>query len=260
MDLGLKDKVVVVTGGSRGIGAACVEGFAAEGAIPVIVGRTQEEGRTLIEKLGAGRAIEAELTSDEACRNAISETLENFGRIDGLVHNAGVNDRVSLRSGVDDFVQSLRRNIVHVYALTHYALDALIEAKGFVVNVTSKVPETGQGETSGYAASKGAMNALTREWALDLAKFGIRVNAVAPAEVLTPMYESWAQGKEDPVGYLAEVCERIPLGQRMTSAEEIANAVVFLASDKSSHTTGQIVYPDGGYVHLDRSYRNDRKS
>ena len=187
MDLGLKDKVVVVTGGSRGIGAACVEGFAAEGAIPVIVGRTQEEGRTLIEKLGAGRAIEAELTSDEACRNAISETLENFGRIDGLVHNAGVNDRVSLHSGVDDFVQSLRRNIVHVYALTHYALDALIEAKGFVVNVTSKVPETGQGETSGYAASKGAMNALTREWALDLAKFGIRVNAVAPAEVLTPI-------------------------------------------------------------------------
>jgi NAD(P)-dependent dehydrogenase (short-subunit alcohol dehydrogenase family) len=161
---------------------------------------------------------------------------------------------------VDDFVQSLRRNIVHVYALTHYALDALIEAKGFVVNVTSKVPETGQGETSGYAASKGAMNALTREWALDLAKFGIRVNAVAPAEVLTPMYESWAQGKEDPVGYLAEVCERIPLGQRMTSAEEIANAVVFLASEKSSHTTGQIVYPDGGYVHLDRSYLNDRKS
>jgi L-fucose dehydrogenase len=122
------------------------------------------------------------------------------------------------------------------------------------VNISSKVPETGQGETSGYAASKGAMNALTREWALDLAEFGIRVNAVAPAEVLTPMYEAWAQGKEDPKGFLTEVCERIPLGQRMTSAKEIANTVVFLASGKSGHTTGQIVYPDGGYVHLDRSY------
>jgi NAD(P)-dependent dehydrogenase (short-subunit alcohol dehydrogenase family) len=98
------------------------------------------------------------------------------------------------------------------------------------------------------------MNALTREWALDLAEFGIRVNAVAPAEVLTPMYEAWAQGKEDPEGFLTEVCERIPLGQRMTSVEEIANTVVFLASRRSSHTTGQILYPDGGYVHLDRSY------
>jgi L-fucose dehydrogenase len=180
--------------------------------------------------------------------------METYGRIDGVVHNAGVNDRVSLRSGVDDFVDSLRKNLVHVYALTHFALDALIETKGFIVNISSKVPETGQGETSGYAASKGAMNALTREWALDLAEFGIRVNAVAPAEVLTPMYEAWAQGKEDPEGFLTEVCERIPLGQRMTSAEEIANTVVFLASSKSSHTTGQIVYPDGGYVHLDRSY------
>jgi len=254
MDLELKGKVVVITGGSRGIGAACVEGFAGEKAIPVIVGRSLDDGRALVEKLGRGMMIEAELTSEEACEKAILKVMETYGRIDGVVHNAGVNDRVSLRSGVDDFVDSLRKNLVHVYALTHFALDALIETKGFIVNISSKVPETGQGETSGYAASKGAMNALTREWALDLAEFGIRVNSVAPAEVLTPMYEAWAQRKEDPEGFLTEVCERIPLGQRMTSAEEIAHTVVFLASRKSGHTTGQIVYPDGGYVHLDRSY------
>ncbi|MEN8866078.1 MAG: SDR family oxidoreductase [Akkermansiaceae bacterium] len=260
MDLELKDKVVVVTGGSMGIGAACVEGFAAEGSIPVIIDRSPREGNDLVERLGRGKVIEAELISDEACRKAIEETLETFGRIDGIVHNAGGNDVISLRSGVNRFVESLHRNLIHVYALTHYALDALIEAKGFVVNVSSKVAETGQGGTSGYAASKGAMNALTREWALDLAQHGIRVNAVAPAEVLTPMYEEWARGKDDPEGYLSEVCERIPLGQRMTSPKEIANAVVFLASEKSGHTTGQIVHPDGGYVHLDRSYRNGKNS
>ena len=198
MDLELKEKVVVITGGSRGIGAACVEGFAAEGAIPVIVGRSMEDGCALIKKLGRGLMIEAELTSEEACDKAILKVIENYGRIDGVVHNAGVNDRVSLRSGVDDFVDSLQKNLVHVYALTHFALDALIETKGFIVNISSKVPETGQGETSGYAASKGAMNALTREWALDLAEFGIRVNAVAPAEVLTPMYEAWPRERKIP--------------------------------------------------------------
>jgi NAD(P)-dependent dehydrogenase (short-subunit alcohol dehydrogenase family) len=200
------------------------------------------------------------LTSDEACRKVIEEALESFGRIDGIVHNAGGNDVISLRSGVGEFMESLRRNLVHVYALTHYALDALIEAKGFIVNVSSKVADTGQGGTSGYAASKGAVNALTREWALDLAKFDIRVNAVAPAEVLTPMYQAWVETRDDSEEFLAAICDRIPLGQRMTSAEEIAHTVVFLASQKSGHTTGQIVYPDGGYVHLDRAYRNEKPS
>ncbi len=258
MDLELENKVVVVTGGSKGIGAACVEAFAKEGAIPVIVDRSPSEGKKMIEKLGRGKVIEAELTSDEACRKAIEEALESFGRIDGVVHNAGGNDVVSLRSGAGEFVESLRRNLVHVYALTHYALDALIEVKGFIVNVSSKVADTGQGGTSGYAASKGAVNALTREWALDLAKFDIRVNAVAPAEVLTPMYQAWVETRDDSKEFLAAICDRIPLGQRMTSAEEIAHTVVFLASQKSGHTTGQIIYPDGGYVHLDRAYRNDK--
>lgn len=257
MDLNLRDKVVVVTGGAKGIGAACVEGFAGEGAIPVIVGRSPENGRELVEKCGVGKVIECELTSEDACQKAIAETLATYGKIDGIVHNAGINDGVTLRSGVSDFLESLRRNIVHVYALTHHALDALIESQGFVINVSSKVAETGQGGTSGYAASKGAMNALTREWALDLAKHGIRVNAVVPAEVMTPLYEAWVATKDNPEKFLAEICGRIPLGRRMTKAGEIANAVVFLASERSGHTTGQITYPDGGYTHLDRAYRGE---
>ena len=193
--------------------------------------------------------------SEEACQNAITKTLEEYGRIDGLVHNAGINDQVSLRAGVEAFKGSLQKNLIHLYALTHHALEALIASKGFIVNVTSKVAVTGQGGTSGYAASKGAMNALTREWALDLAKHGVRVNSVVPAEVHTPMYEGLAAAEEDPQKFLDNMSSVIPLGKRMTTAEEMANAVVFLASERSSHTTGQIIYPDGGYVHLDRSYQ-----
>jgi len=254
MDLNLKDKVVIITGGAKGIGAGCTEAFAAEGAIPVIVGRSPDVGQALIEQCGRGHVIAAELTSEEACKNAIEETLEKLGRLDGIVHNAGINDGVSLRKGPSDFMASLQKNIFHVFALTHFGLDALIASKGFIINISSKVADTGQGITSGYAASKGAMNALTREWALDLAKHSIRVNTVVPAEVMTPLYQNWLNTLDDPEATVKGIESNIPFENRMTTSEEIANAVVFLASDRSAHTTGQIMYPDGGYVHLDRSY------
>lgn len=260
MDLHLRDKVVIITGGSKGIGAGCTQAFAAEGAIPVIVGRSPDIGRKLIEKCGCGHVIEAELTCAEACKNAIEETLEKFGRLDGIVHNAGINDGVSLSHSPGDFMESLQKNIFHVFALTHHALDALIEAKGFMINISSKIVNTGQGGTSGYAAAKGAMNALTREWALDLAKHSIRVNSVVPAEVMTPLYQNWLNTLDNPQAVVEDIEAKIPFENRMTTSEEIANAVVFLASDRSAHTTGQIIYPDGGYVHLDRSYGAVEKS
>jgi L-fucose dehydrogenase len=143
---------------------------------------------------------------------------------------------------------------VHYYALAHYALPALKRSQGSIVNISSKVALTGQGGTSGYAASKGAQLALTREWAAELLPFGIRVNAVLPAEVMTPLYARWLKTLGDPEAKLKQITDKIPLGHRMTLSSEIAAATVFLLSPtQSGHTTAQHIIVDGGYVHLDRA-------
>ena len=136
---------------------------------------------------------------------------------------------MGLDSTPESFFSSLRKNLIHVFSLTHYSLEELIKNKGSIVNIGSKVAVTGQGGTSGYAASKGAINALTREWALDLADKGVRVNAVIPAEVMTPMYQRWLDTLENPQKTLRSIEENIPLGKRMTTDQEIADSVVFLS-------------------------------
>ena len=258
MYLNLANKIIVVTGGAKGIGAAIAQTLAAEGATAVIVGRSEPDNRdavaAIVEMGGQAHQIVAELTHPDDCKKAIDSTLSTFGRIDGLVNNAGVNDGVGLEKGnYEDFVASLHRNLVHYYLMAHHALPALKASRGSIVNIGSKVAETGQGNTSAYAAANGGRNALTREWAVELLPYGIRVNCVVVAECYTPLYEKWIQTVVDPEKALAEITARIPLENRMTTPNEIANAVAFLLSDKSSHTTGQILHVDGGYTHLDRS-------
>ncbi len=261
MDLGLKDNVIIVTGGAKGIGEGISKLLAAEGAIPAIIGRSEADNIKAVQAIEAvgGRAFQtvAELTDPEACKAAVNAVMKEFGRIDGLVNNAGVNDSVGLEDGnYEDFMASLHKNVVHYYLMAHHALPALKKSKGAIVNITSKVADTGQGNTSAYAAANGGRNALTREWAVELLKYGIRVNAVVVAECWTPLYESWIKTLPNPQEKLTEIVSKIPLESRMTTAEEIANGVVFLLSPRSSHTTGQIVYIDGGYVHLDRALAN----
>jgi L-fucose dehydrogenase len=254
MNLNLKGKVIIVTGGAKGIGAGITKSLAAEDAIPVVVGRDANDNDAIIKEVGAGFSITAELTHPEACENAIRVTIEKFGRIDGLVNNAGVNDGIGLEKGnYEAFIASLHKNVVHYYLMAHHALPELIKSKGAIVNIGSKVAETGQGNTSAYAASNGGRNALTREWAVELLKYGIRVNAVIVAECYTPLYEKWIKTLPNPEEKLRSITDKIPLGKRMTTAEEIADMVVFLLSERSSHTTGQLIYVDGGYTHLDRS-------
>ena len=260
MDLNLTNKVVLVTGGAKGIGAAIVRALASEGAVPVVVDRDEPAARAIEREFVASRVrvevIVADLIDDAQCRAAVEEALARAGGIDALVNNAGVNDRAGLEAGSPSaFVESLGRNLVPAYAMTHYALPALKESRGAIVNIASKVAMTGQGGTSGYAAAKGGLLALTREWAVELLTVGIRVNAVVPAEVMTPLYQEWLGGFPDPRQALADITAKIPLGHRMTTAEEIASAVVFLLSPRSAHTTGQHLVVDGGYVHLDRAVR-----
>jgi NAD(P)-dependent dehydrogenase (short-subunit alcohol dehydrogenase family) len=254
MDLQLKDKIIIVTGGAKGIGAGITKALAAEGAFPVVVGRDTKDNAAIVNEIGTGFGITSELTHPEQCENAVQLTMQKFGRIDGLVNNAGVNDGVGLEKGnYEAFIASLHKNLVHYYLMAHYALPELIKSKGAIVNIGSKVAVTGQGNTSAYAAANGGRNALTREWAVELLKYGIRVNAVIVAECYTPLYEKWIQSLPNPEEKLKSITEKIPLGKRMTTAEEIANMVAFLLSEKSSHTTGQLIYVDGGYTHLDRA-------
>jgi L-fucose dehydrogenase len=258
VDLELRDKVILITGGLRGIGLAVASAVAAEGGSPVIIDRMTEDQELVAAAKEATDAravtVGTELTNGVHCKSAVEYAALMFGRIDGLVNNAGVNDGVNLEHGdAERFVLSLRKNLVHYYEMAHYTLPWLKASRGSIVNITSKVAETGQGGTSAYAAANGGRNALTREWAVELAKYGIRVNAVVVAECFTPMYASWLATQPDPDETRRRIESRIPLGQRMTTAEEIASTVLFLLSPRSSHTTGQLIHVDGGYVHLDRA-------
>jgi len=258
MDLQLKDKVIIVTGGAKGIGKGIVEVLAKEGAIPVIIGRNEHDNLETIaelEKQGlTAFQVAGELSKPEECEKVVKSVLDLFGRIEGVVNNAGVNDGVGLENGsYEKFVQSLHSNLIHYYLIVHYALPELKKSKGAILNIGSKTAETGQGGTSAYAAANGGRNALTREWAVELLPYGIRVNAIIVAECFTPLYEKWIATLPNPKEKLASIVSKIPLENRMTTAEEIANMTAFLLSPCSSHTTGQLIHVDGGYVHLDRA-------
>ena len=255
MDLHLKDNVIIVTGGAKGIGEAIVHLLAAEGASPVIIDKDEAAGKKLVAGIPSRTLLlSADLNSEESCQQMVESVVSQFGKIDGLVNNAGTNDGIGLEKGTPSkFRESLINNAGHYYSMAHYSLPFLKKSNGSIVNVSSKTALTGQGNTSGYAGAKGAILAFTREWAVELLPYQIRVNAIIPAEVWTPMYASWIQSFPKPEEKLKSINARIPLENRMTTPQEIANMVVYLLSDRASHITGQWLHVDGGYVHLDRA-------
>ncbi|WP_316831752.1 SDR family oxidoreductase [Pedobacter aquatilis] len=257
MNLNLADKVILVSGGAKGIGAAIAKGLAAEHAIPIIIGRNELDNEALVDSIRLlglrADSIQAELSSPSQINDIAGRIAKRYGRIDGLVNNAGVNDGVGLEKGSYlSFLDSLHKNLIHYYLLAQATLPYLKISGGSIVNIGSKTAETGQGGTSGYAAANGGRNALTREWAVELLPYNIRVNAVIVAEALTPLYHKWLESFENPEEKLKNIVKNIPLENRMTRVEEIADMVTFLLSERSSHTTGQLIHVDGGYVHLDR--------
>lgn len=258
MDLGIKNKVFIITGGAEGIGRAIAKAIALEGGISFIAGRAEEAAKGLLEEIeskeGKAHFMFQNLGSGESCKAVVDSCLNIYGRIDGLVNNAGGNDGISLEGGdPEKWMKSLENNLHHYYFMAHYCLAELKKNKGVILNLSSKTAFTGQGGTSPYAAAKGAQLALTREWAVELLKYGIRVNSIVPAEVMTAMYKRWINSFDEPEKKVAEIESRIPLGNRMTKAEEIADTALFLLSSRSSHITGQHIFVDGGYAHLDRA-------
>jgi len=263
MDLGLKNKVVVVSGsaGKEGsIGETLVSMLAQEGAIPVIIDRN-ERGNVYAEKFKANSVdalfCKTDVTDPQQIEAAVAKITQKYGRIDVVINNVGVNDGVSLSATYEEFMESLKLNLASYFLLTKYALPYLKESKGTILNIGSKVALTGQGGTSGYAAAKGGVLALTREWAVDLIQYGIRSNALIIAESFTPAYDDWLKTLPDGNAALTKINKSIPFESRMTKPEEIGNTALFLISHLSSHTTGQFVFVDGGYVHLDRALIND---
>jgi len=258
MELKLKNKIVLVSGGTRGIGLGIVRAFLAEGATVLATGRSDAAVEEASKGMDASARQRCHFNlldmTDEASVSKLFETIEaEYKGLDILVNNAGVNDAVGLREPPSRFLGSLEKNLLHYFSCVHFALDGLIQKKGAILNIGSKTAVTGQGGTSGYAAANGGINALTREWAVDLAAHGIRVNCLIPAEVITPQYEAWLAQAPDPEEALRRLNQSIPFGNRTTTMEEIAAMAVFLCSPLSAHTTGQLIHVDGGYVHLDRA-------
>lgn len=261
MDLNLKDKVYIVTGGFKGIGRAISLQLAKEGAIPVVLNRKNsaaEEFENELKQITDTYSIYyIDLNDTNEIEGIVKDVVEKYGKINGIVNNAGRNDNLSLEDTTwKEFEDSIHSNLTHYYELVHQSVSYLKESKGSIVNISSKTALTGQGKTSAYAAAKGAILGLTREWAAALAKDSVRVNAIVVAESWTPLYKDWIKtfgDEEEQEKRLKLITDNIPLEKRMTYPEEIANETVFLLSDRASHTTGQWVYVDGGYVHLDRA-------
>lgn len=261
MDLKLNEKVAIVTGGAKGIGRAVVECLIEEGAKVMFADLDETASKELVSNtvkvFGTSKRddlafVLGDLSDETACKQIVRRTVDQFGKIDILINNAGFNDSTGFHCSEATFLESLQRNLVQVFSVTKFASDELKKNQGSIVNVSSKVSVTGQGGTTGYAAAKGAVNALTREWAVEFSDSNVNVNTVLPAECWTASYAAWIESQADPAAAKKEIGDLVPLGKRFTTAEEIADAVVFLASPRSSHTTGQLLFVDGGYTHLDR--------
>ena len=257
MDLQLKGKVVLVTGGGSGIGSGISLSLAAEGAIPVILARSPltNEFITEMEKItDKYDFIQIDLNEADKIKSIVDSVAEKYGGIYAVVNNAGANDNKSIEDTTwQDFEKSLHGNLTHYYELVRCALPYLKEAKGCVLNIGSKTALTGQGTTSAYAAAKGAILGLTREWAAAFLPYGVRSNAIVVSECWTPLYANWIKTFDNPEERKKVITDKIPFERRFTTIEEIANTAVFVISSLSSHTTGQWIYVDGGYVHLDRA-------
>lgn len=244
----LKDKVILLTGGSCGIGRDCAKAYAAEGAKVVIVARDPDGVEQTVAELGSEHfGIVCDVTHDVEVKAAVDKALAHYGHLDAVHNNAGIATPCKPIHETSDaeWEALFNVNLKGVLHTMRHSFAALVASKGSVLNTSSLVGIIGQELHAAYTATKGGLNALTKSMALDYAKYGIRVNAVCPAGVWTPMLRQWCSEQPDPASTVRYLDEIHALGYCPESTV-IADACVFLLSDKARFITGHIMNVSGG--------------
>jgi L-fucose dehydrogenase len=247
----LQGKVAVITGGSKGIGLGCARVFSKYGATVVIAALGDEAGPAAQQEItasgGAAWFVPTDVTEPAQLQAAVDQTVARFGRLDCLVNNAGWHPPAMTieQTSVEDFERLVKLNLTSAFVGCKAAVPHLRKTRGSIINMSSEVALIGQAAAPSYVTTKAGQLGLTRALALDLAPDGVRVNAVCPAGVLTPLMRQWADTQYDPQAALAMVDSWHPLG-RMATAEEIGEVCAFLASSEAAFVTGQVICPDGG--------------
>jgi 3-oxoacyl-[acyl-carrier protein] reductase len=242
-------KVAIVTGATSGIGESTAHLFAREGACVVLVARGAERGNALAASIGQERStfVAGDVTDPSTARLAV-EAAQRFGPLDILVNNAGVDFTSDLLdTSVDDMRRILDVNYIGAFLMLTEAARAMRGKGGSIVNVSSRTATVGVPTMTVYGASKGALNSLSRGAAVELAPLGIRVNVVAPGLTETSMVETWINTQAHPATFKRDVLSTIPQ-QRLGTPEEVAQAILYLASDEAAHVTGALIAIDGGYT------------
>jgi meso-butanediol dehydrogenase / (S,S)-butanediol dehydrogenase / diacetyl reductase len=244
----LQNKIIFITGGASGIGEACVEAYVREGATVFVMDRDEENLQKLLRKIGNNhQGIVGDVQNGNDVKTALETALSVFGRIDAIHNNAGIaSPSKPIHETTENEWDSLFSiNLKSVYWTTKFGIEALKKTKGCILNTSSMVGEMGQDNHAAYVATKGGMNALTKAMALDYAPFGIRVNAVCPAGVWTPLLRIWATQQPNPESIEKYLDEIHPLGY-CPEGDVIADAAVFLISDAARFITGSITPVSGG--------------
>ncbi len=249
----LKGKVALITGGTSGIGSATAIRFAAEGAAVAITGRNSKRGEQVVRDIvandGEALFIQSDVRIADDCRQAVEQTLERFGRIDVLFNNAGVFHPKSIPDCTEEeWDETIDSSLKGAFLMSKYVLPSMIErGSGSIIHTSSGWGILGGNKAAAYCAAKGGLIVMAKAMAIDHGPDGIRVNCVCPGDVLTPMLADDAAKRgmswDD---YAVDAADR-PLG-RIGTAEDIANAVLYLASDESSFVTGDALVVDGGGV------------
>jgi len=247
-----QDRAVIVTGGSKGIGEGCARVFCSEGGLVGILARGAQAGEALAAELnaaGPGRAIfrQCDVGDHEQLKAAIDSVADEFGRLDCLINNAGAHPPATSLddTSIEEMETLLRVNYLSTFAGAKYALPYLRKTKGTIINMSSMTAILGQHLSTAYCATKAAQVGFTKALAIELGSEGIRVNAILPSNIDTPLMRDWAATLDDPESALDRVSE-LQVFKRMGTSEEIGRIALFLATDDSSFLTGQAIEAEGG--------------